>query len=170
MKTAALGQAKIETTARNARLDRVIVPTAETSLTCSTPEQQLRSWRVGEAFTATREAIAQWGRRVGARTKPNTLRDPRDVLRTRAEVQADRSKAFWWASAVASLRRKGSRPRAVEVREDGRAFLDHAAPQRKGEAGADRRPHPTPKPTQQAAAPIPTSPLQRLRTGATRTE
>jgi hypothetical protein len=97
MKTAALGQAKIETIARDATSGRVVVRTAETSLACSTPEQQLRSWRVGAAFTATREAIAQWGRRVRARNKPNTLHNQRDIRRTRAEVEAERCKAFWWA-------------------------------------------------------------------------
>ncbi len=89
MKTAVLGQAKIETT-------------AETPLACSTPEQQLRSWRVGAAFTATREVMARWRRRVLTRIKPATssdgdLRDIRDIRRIRADVEAVRSKAFWWA-------------------------------------------------------------------------
>lgn len=97
MKTAALGQAKIETTARDASSGRVVGRTAETPLACSRPEQQLRSWRVGAAFTATREAIAQWGRRIRTHDKPNTLHDQRDIRRIRAEVEAERCKAFWWA-------------------------------------------------------------------------
>jgi hypothetical protein len=85
MKTAALGQAKIETTAQDASSGRVVVRTAETPLACFRSEQQLRGWRVGAAFTAIREAIAQWGRRIRARDKPNTLHDQRAIRRTRAE-------------------------------------------------------------------------------------
>jgi hypothetical protein len=96
MKTATLGEAKIETTVQDAGSGRVAVRTAETSLASATPEQQLRSWRVGAAFAATREAIAQWGRRVRAWNKPNTLCDQRDIRRTRAEVEVERCKAFWW--------------------------------------------------------------------------
>jgi hypothetical protein len=97
MKTAALGEAKIETTARDTSSGRGVIRTAETSLAYATTEQQLRSWHLGAAFAATREAIAQWGRRVRARNKPNTLCDQRDIRRTRAEVEAERCKAFWWA-------------------------------------------------------------------------
>jgi hypothetical protein len=96
MKTAGLGQAKIDPIARDASSGRVVV-TSKTSLACSTPEQQLHSWRVGAAFTATREAIAQWGRRVRPRNRPNTLHNQRDIRRTRAEVEAARCKAFWSA-------------------------------------------------------------------------
>jgi hypothetical protein len=96
MKTAMLGQAKIETTARGASSGRVVVRTADASLACSTLEQQIRSWRVGAAFTATRETIAQWARRVRARDKPDPLHDQRDIRRIRAEVEAERCKAFWW--------------------------------------------------------------------------
>ena len=96
MKTAALGQAKIETIARDATSGGVVFRKAETSLASATPEQQLRSWRVGAAFAATREAIAQWGRRVRAGNKPNNLCDQRDIRRTKAEVEVERCRAFWW--------------------------------------------------------------------------
>jgi hypothetical protein len=96
MKTATLGQAKIETTARDAGSGRVVVRTAEASLVCSTLEQQLRSWRVGAVFIATREAIAQWARRVRTRDEPNAIHDQRDIRRIRAEMEAERCKAFWW--------------------------------------------------------------------------
>jgi uncharacterized protein YjiS (DUF1127 family) len=99
MKTAALGQPKIETPARDASSGRVVVRTAETSPACSTPEQQLRSWRVGTALTATRKAIAQWRRRVRTWNELTTLSEGhvRDIRRTRIEVEVARCKAFWWA-------------------------------------------------------------------------
>jgi hypothetical protein len=97
MKTAALDRAKIETTARHASSRRVAACTTETPLACSTPEQQLRSWGLGAALTAMREAIAQWGRRIRAHDKPNMLHDQRDIRRIRAEVEVERCKAFWRA-------------------------------------------------------------------------
>jgi uncharacterized protein YjiS (DUF1127 family) len=48
-------------------------------------------------FILTGKAIAQW-RRVRNRNKLTTLDgDLRDIRRTRAEVEAMRCKAFWWA-------------------------------------------------------------------------
>jgi hypothetical protein len=35
--------------------------------------------------------------RVLVHNKPDTLRDQRDIRRTRAEVEAERCKAFWGA-------------------------------------------------------------------------
>jgi hypothetical protein len=95
MKIAALRQANLETTVRDAASDRIVDRTAERSLACSAPEQQL--WSVGTTFTATCEAIGQWGRYVRARNKSCTLSDQRDIRRIRAEVEAERCKAFWWA-------------------------------------------------------------------------
>jgi uncharacterized protein YjiS (DUF1127 family) len=56
-------------------------------------------WHVGATLTAIREVTAQWWRRVLTRNKLTTLSDGdlRDIRRTRAEVEAERCKAFWWA-------------------------------------------------------------------------
>jgi uncharacterized protein YjiS (DUF1127 family) len=72
--------------------------TAETSRTSPAPAQQLpvRSWDVCARFTVMK-ALAQW--RARTRNELTTLseRHVRDIRRTRAEVEAERSKAFWWA-------------------------------------------------------------------------
>jgi uncharacterized protein YjiS (DUF1127 family) len=43
--------------------------------------------------------MAQWRRRIRTRNKLTTPSDDdlRDIRRTRAEVEAERCKAFWWA-------------------------------------------------------------------------
>jgi uncharacterized protein YjiS (DUF1127 family) len=65
------------------------------------PEQQplVRRWHVGATITTIREVTAQWWRRVLTRNKLTTLSDIdlRDIRRIRAEVEAERCKAFWWA-------------------------------------------------------------------------
>jgi uncharacterized protein YjiS (DUF1127 family) len=72
--------------------------TAETSRTSPAPAQQLpvRSWDVCARFTVMK-ALAQW--RARTRNKLTTLSDGdlRNIRRTRAEVEAMRCKAFWWA-------------------------------------------------------------------------
>ena len=80
-------------------LPPVFEPT-EMSRPCPIPEQQfkVRGWRFGEKFTLAREAISHWGQRVHTRSDPTTLNDadPRHIRRTRAAVEAERCKAFWW--------------------------------------------------------------------------
>ena len=79
------------------------LPTArrKMSLVSPAPEQQplVRRWHVGATLTAIREVTAQWWRRVRTRNKLTTFSDGdlRDIRRTRAEVEAVRCKAFWWA-------------------------------------------------------------------------
>lgn len=79
------------------------LPTArrKTSLVSPAPEQQplVRRWHVGAMLTDMRQVIAQWRRRMRTRNKLTTLSDGdlRDIRRTRAEVEAVRCKAFWWA-------------------------------------------------------------------------
>ena len=79
------------------------LPTArrKMSLLSPAPEQQplVRRWHVGAILTDMRQVIVQWRRRVLTRNKLTTFSDGdlRDIRRTRAEVEAMRCKAFWWA-------------------------------------------------------------------------
>ena len=79
----------------------VVDCTTEMSLVCPAPEQQplVRRWHVGAMLTDMRQVIVQWRRRVLTRNTLTTLSDGdlRDIRRTRAEVEAVRCKAFWWA-------------------------------------------------------------------------
>ena len=101
MKTTPFRQPEIETTSENAGSTRVVNHTTEVSCACPTPEQPfpVRAWRVVAAFTGAHAAIALWRRRVRTRNKLTTLSDDdlRDIRKTRAEVEAERCRAFWWA-------------------------------------------------------------------------
>jgi uncharacterized protein YjiS (DUF1127 family) len=101
MKMERFRQPEIETTSKNADSTRVVNHTAEMSCACPTPEQPfpVRTWRVVAAFASAHEAMAQWRRRVRTRNKLTTLSDDdlRDIRKTRAEVEAERCRAFWWA-------------------------------------------------------------------------
>jgi len=72
-----------------------------TAISCPRPEQQtpIRSSRIRAMFTAVREIMAQWRRRVSIRNELMTLGDSdlRDIGWTRAEVEAERRKPFWRA-------------------------------------------------------------------------
>ena len=98
MKAALLLQPGSETISQTADPNGIVEPTAEISRAC--PALRASFWPVGGAsvFILTSEAIAQW-RRVRNRNKLTTLSDGdlRDIRRTRAEVEAIRCKAFWWA-------------------------------------------------------------------------
>jgi hypothetical protein len=97
MKAALLLQSGSETISQTADPNRIVEPTAEISRAC--PALRASFWPVGGAsvFILTGKAIAQW-RRVRNRNKLTTLDgDLRDIRRTRAEVEAMRCKAFWWA-------------------------------------------------------------------------
>jgi len=101
MKPEPFRQPEIETTSKNAGSTRVVNHTTEMSYARLTPEQPfpVRRWRGVATFTSAREAMAQWRRRVRTRNKLTTLSvdDLRDIRRTRAEVEAERCKPFWWA-------------------------------------------------------------------------
>jgi uncharacterized protein YjiS (DUF1127 family) len=101
MKPEPVRQPEIETISINAGSTRVVNHTTEMSYACPTPKQPfpVRRWRVVATFTSAREAIAQWRRRIRTRNKLTTPSDDnlRDIRRTRAEVEAERCKAFWWA-------------------------------------------------------------------------
>ena len=101
MKASLFCQPGSETASQNVGSTRVVDCTTEMSLVCPAPEQQplVRRWHVGATLTAIREVTAQWWRRVRNRNKLTTLSDGdlRDIRRTRAEVEAERCKAFWWA-------------------------------------------------------------------------
>ena len=92
---------RVETASQNAGSTRVADYTTEDVTRCPAPEQQplVRRWHVGAMLTDMRQVIAQWRRRVLTRNKLTTLSDGdlRDIRRTRAEVEAVRCKAFWWA-------------------------------------------------------------------------
>ena len=98
MKAALLLQSGSETISQTADPIRIVEPTAEISP--AWPALRASFWPVGGAsvFILTSKAIAQW-RRVRNRNKLTTLSDGdlRNIRRTRAEVEAMRCKAFWWA-------------------------------------------------------------------------
>jgi uncharacterized protein YjiS (DUF1127 family) len=101
MRAAPFSQPPSETAPENTGATRVVDRTAQMARACLTPERQflLRGWRIAATLAMTGEAIARWRRRVRPRDKPTTISDGdvRDIRRTRAEVEAERSKAFWWA-------------------------------------------------------------------------
>jgi hypothetical protein len=87
------------TAPQNTGATRIVDRTAQIARVCLMPERQfpLRGWRIAATLAMTGEAIGRWRWRVRARHKSPTLRDQRDIRRTRAEVEAERCKAFWWA-------------------------------------------------------------------------
>jgi uncharacterized protein YjiS (DUF1127 family) len=97
MRAAPFSQPPSESAPENTGATRVVHRTAQMARACLTPERQflMRRWRIA----TTGEAIARWRRRVRPRNKPTTISDGdvRDIRRTRAEVEAERSTAFWWA-------------------------------------------------------------------------
>jgi uncharacterized protein YjiS (DUF1127 family) len=101
MRAAPFSQPPRETAPQNTGATRVVDRTAQMARACLMPERQvlLRGWRIAATLAMTGEAIARWRRRVRARGKPTTISDGdvRDIRRTRAEVEAERCKAFWWA-------------------------------------------------------------------------
>ena len=101
MKASLFCQPESETASQNVGSTRVADCTAEMSLVCPAPEQQplVRRWHVGAMLTDMRQVIVQWRRRVLTRNTLTALSDGdlRDIRRTRAEVEAVRCKAFWWA-------------------------------------------------------------------------
>jgi len=100
MRAAPFSQSSSETAPKNVGATRVIDRTAQMAPASLTPEWQflLRACRIAATLALTGEAIARWRRRVRARNKPTTISDGdvRDIRRTRAEVEAERCKAFWW--------------------------------------------------------------------------
>jgi uncharacterized protein YjiS (DUF1127 family) len=98
MKAALILQSGSETISQTADPNGIVEPTAQISRAC--PALRASFWPVGGAsvFILTSEAKAQW-RRVRNRNTLTTLRDGDlcDMRRTRAEVEAIRCKAFWWA-------------------------------------------------------------------------
>jgi hypothetical protein len=52
---------------------------------------------VGAMFTIAREAMAQWRRRVRTHNRLTTLSNGDLLARRRAELEAERCKAFLWA-------------------------------------------------------------------------
>jgi uncharacterized protein YjiS (DUF1127 family) len=99
MKNAPLRPPESETTSQSRSSTRVADRTAEMSRAHPRPEEQspVHARRVGATFIITREAIAQWRRRVRMRTELATLShgDLHDVRWTRAEVEAECRKPFW---------------------------------------------------------------------------
>jgi uncharacterized protein YjiS (DUF1127 family) len=101
MRAAPFSQPPRETAPQNTGATRVVNRTAQMARACLMPERQflLHVWRIAATLAITGEAIARWQRRVRARDKPSTISDGdvRDIRRTRAEVGAERCKAFWSA-------------------------------------------------------------------------
>ena len=100
MRAGPFSQSPSETAPENVGATRVIDRTAQMAPASLTPERQflLRAWRIAATLALTGEAIARWRRRVRARNKLATISDGdvRNIRRTRAEVEAERCKAFWW--------------------------------------------------------------------------
>jgi hypothetical protein len=101
MRAAPFSQPQRETAPQNSGATRVVDRTAQMARACLMPERQflLRGWRIAATLAMTGEVIARWRRRVRALSKPTTISDGdlREIRRTRAEVEAERCKAFWWA-------------------------------------------------------------------------
>jgi uncharacterized protein YjiS (DUF1127 family) len=99
MKTAPFRPRESQITSKECGHNPGVDRTAETSRASPAPAQQLpvRLWDVCARFTVMRKALAQW--RARTRNELTTLSEGhvRDIRRTRAEVEAMRCKAFWWA-------------------------------------------------------------------------
>jgi hypothetical protein len=92
MRAAPFSQSPDETAPENTGATWVVDRTAQLARACLMPDWKLllRGWRVAAKLAMTS---------LLARNKPTTLSEShvRDVRRTRAEVEAERCKAFWWA-------------------------------------------------------------------------